>query len=114
MMALGRSRPCGSLLLSSPWSLGWLMWAGIQCDCGDAAPVLVVATTSRKDGSQDAFVNLPLHGHLLDLWRRIIISICMIKAGSPFYSIAARDSSCETVGGGSSPLCACFPEPGLK
>lgn len=57
-------------------------------------------TTSRRDGSQDAFVNLPLHGRLVDLWRKIVVSVSRIKAVSPFYLIAACDSGCETVGGG--------------
>lgn len=103
MMVLGRSQPCGSLLLSSPAQpLSWLTWAGWGWDlvwCRGAAPVQVV-TTSRKDGSQDVFVNLSLHRRLVVLWRRITIAVNRIKAVGPSYATATRDNVCETVGGG--------------
>lgn len=98
-----RSQPRGSLLLSSPaWPLSWLTRAAWGWDLvrySGAAPVLVV-TTSRKDSSQDAFVNLWLRGRLVDLWRTIIVCVSRFKAVSPFYLIAAHNSGCETVGGG--------------
>lgn len=98
-----RSQPHGSLPLSSPArSLSWLTRAAWGWDlgrCSGAAPVLVV-TTSRKDSSQDAFVNLPLRGRLVDLWRTIIVCGSRFKAVSPFYLMAAHNSGCETVWGG--------------
>ena len=77
--------------------MGWLgLGSGLMEWCCSSTG----GDTSRKDGSQDAFVNLPFHGCLVDLWRRIIVSVSRIKAVSPFYSIAACDSGCEIVGGG--------------
>lgn len=59
-----------------------------------------LVTASRKDGSQVVFVKLPFHRRLVVLWRRITVSVSRIKAVSPFYATAARDSVCGTVGGG--------------
>lgn len=77
-----------------------------------AAPQLVVPM-SRKDGSQDIFESLTLCACLVDLWKRIIVSVSRIKAVSPLLLDCHCVSGCEIVGG-LSPACVFFPEPDLK
>lgn len=45
---------------------------------------------SRKDGSQDVFENLALCVCLVDLWKRIIVSVSRIKAVKTFFTRLPR------------------------
>lgn len=78
-----------------------------------AAPQLVVPM-SRKDGSQDVFENLALCVCLVDLWKRIVVSVSRIKAVSPFLLDCHVWQWLRDSGWGLSPACVFFPEPGLK